>query len=165
MPWKVPDQAKRVGHDAGVVAHHLAGDPLDPLRHLGGGAARERHQQDAARIGAVDDQMGDAMGQRVGLAGSGAGDHQQRRERARPRCAVLDGAPLFRIEAVEVGGCRLHGVDGPCVKKSELRDSPRGHNDFRIFWREVVAPEPDRPIDSYRLLIRTNKNNPFLQNV
>jgi len=32
---------------------------------------------------------------------------------------MLDGAPLFRIEAVEVGGCRLHGVDGPCVKKSD----------------------------------------------
>jgi hypothetical protein len=30
---------------------------------------------------------------------------------------MLDGAPLFWIEAVEVGGCRLHGVDGPYVKK------------------------------------------------
>ena len=29
---------QRVGHDAGVVAHHLARDPLDPLGHLGGGA-------------------------------------------------------------------------------------------------------------------------------
>ena len=32
---------------------------------------------------------------------------------------MLDGAPLFRIETVEIGGCRLHGVDGPCVKKSD----------------------------------------------
>ena len=68
---------QRVGHDAGVVAQHLARDALDPPRHLGGGAAREGHQQDAARIGAVDDQMRDAVRQRVGLAGAGAGDHQQ----------------------------------------------------------------------------------------
>jgi hypothetical protein len=98
-----------VGHDAGVVAHHLAGDAFDPLRHLGGGAARERHQQDAARIGAVDDQVRDAMSERVGFSGSRAGDHEQRRKRSRSRCTVLDGAPLFRIETVEVGGCRLHG--------------------------------------------------------
>ncbi len=71
--------AQRVGHDAGLVAEHLACDPLDPLRHLGRRAARECHQQDTSRIGAVDDQMGDAMGQRVGLAGARTGDDQQRR--------------------------------------------------------------------------------------
>ena len=112
---------QRVGHDAGIVAHHLAGDPLDAPGHFGGGAAREGHQQDAAGIGAVDDQMGDPMRQRVGLAGSGAGDHQQGREGARSRCAMLDGAPLFRIEAVEIGGCRLHELDRPCVKKIRAR--------------------------------------------
>ena len=91
-----------VGHDAGVVARTLRGDPLDALRHLGGRAARERHQQDAAGIGAVDDQMGDAMGERVGLAGSGAGDHQQRRKRPLADRAMLDGAPLLRIEAFKI---------------------------------------------------------------
>ena len=59
-------------------AEHLARDALDPARHLGRRAAREGHQQDAARIGAVDDQMRDAVRQRVGLAGAGAGDDQQR---------------------------------------------------------------------------------------
>jgi hypothetical protein len=49
------------------------------------------------------------MRQRVGLAGTGTGDYQQRRERARSRRAMLDGAPLFRIEAVEIGG-RWHGM-------------------------------------------------------
>src|ERR1700756_2677263 len=57
------------------------------------------------------------MGQRVGLAGSCAGDHRERPKGARSRCAMLDGATRFRIETVEVGGCRLHGVDGRCVKK------------------------------------------------
>jgi hypothetical protein len=32
---------------------------------------------------------------------------------------MLDGAPLFRIEAVEVGGCRLHGRIVLRVKKSD----------------------------------------------
>ena len=105
MPWKVPAQAQRVGHDAGVVADDLARDPLDPPRHLGGGAPRERHQQDAARIGAVDDQMRDAVGQRVGLARSRAGDHQQRRTTVpSPTDAMLDGAPLLRIEVFKIAG-------------------------------------------------------------
>jgi hypothetical protein len=70
-------------------------------------ARRERHQQDAPGIRAVHDQMRDAVGEGVGLAGSGAGDDQQRRTWTGPR-AMLDGAPLFRIETVEVGGCRGH---------------------------------------------------------
>ena len=97
---------QRVGHDAGIVAHHLARDALDPARHLGRGAARERHQQDPPRIGALDDQMRDPMGERVGLAGSRAGDHQQRRRRQSSHSPVLDGAALLGIERVEVGGCR-----------------------------------------------------------
>ena len=101
---------QRVRHHAGIVAQHLARDPLDAFRHFGSGAARERHQQNAPGIGAVDDQMGHPMGERVGLAGPGAGDHQQRRKWAGSRRAVLDGAPLFRIEAFEVGGCRWHGM-------------------------------------------------------
>jgi hypothetical protein len=51
--------------------------------------------------------MRDAMGEGVGLAGSRAGDDQQRRARTRSG-TMLDGTPLFRIEAVEVGGCRWH---------------------------------------------------------
>ena len=63
---------------AALRPEHLAADALDPARHLGGGAAREGHQQDAARVGAVDDQMRDAVRERVGLARAGAGDDQQR---------------------------------------------------------------------------------------
>ena len=100
---------QRIGHHAGIVAHHLAGDPFDPSCHFRSGAARERHQQDAPGVGPVDHQMGDAMGQRVGLAGTRAGDHQERCERPLARRAMLDGPPLFRIEAIEVGGCRWHG--------------------------------------------------------
>ena len=102
---------QRVGHDAGLVAQHLSGDALDAPAHLGGGAPRKRHQQDAPGIGAVDDQMGDPVRQRVGLAGSGAGDHQQRRSRPavmRGHDAVLDGPALLWIEAFEVARRRWH---------------------------------------------------------
>ncbi len=51
----------------GTRAHQVFGDALDPARELGGRAAREGHEQDAARIRAVDDQMGDAMRERVRL--------------------------------------------------------------------------------------------------
>ena len=78
MPWKVPAQVSASVSDRRVAAEHLAGDALDARGHLRGGAARKRHQQDAARIGALDDQMGDAVRQRVGLARPGAGDDQQR---------------------------------------------------------------------------------------
>ena len=49
--------------------------------------------------------MGNAVGQRVGLAGSGAGDDQQRT--ADPAVsssnAMLDGPALFGIELFEIG--------------------------------------------------------------
>jgi hypothetical protein len=45
-------------------------------------------------------------------------------------------------------------------EKIRLRDSPRGHNDFRIFWRESVAPEPVRPLTLTRRYEQI-KNNPI----
>ena len=99
-----------VGHDARVGAHRQGADALDAARHLGSRPTGESHQQDAARIGAVDDQMGDAMGERVSLARSRPGDDQ---ERARRRAvllpdAMLDGLSLFGIEFFEIGqGRRL----------------------------------------------------------
>ena len=95
--------AQRVGHDSGLVAHHLARDALDPAGHLGRRAPRKCHQQDTARIGVVGDQMRHAVGQRVGLAGSGAGNHQKRRaDMAVGGDAVLDRTALFRIERIQI---------------------------------------------------------------
>ena len=88
---------------------HLRGDALDAAGHLAGGAAGEGHQQDAARIGAVDHQMGDAMGEGVGLARAGAGDDQQRTGRRADADAMLDRAALLGIEAIEVVGLGEHG--------------------------------------------------------
>ena len=95
--------AERVGHDAGIVAQDLAGDPVDPFRHFGRGASRERHQQDSARVGAADDQMGDTVGEGVRLARSGAGDDQQRcPDMAVATDAVLDGSALLRIKRLKI---------------------------------------------------------------
>ena len=73
-------------------------DALDAALHLGRGAAREGQQQDAARIGAVDDQMGDAMRQRVGLAEPAPAMTSSGPPAPPRRDAVLDGAPLFGVE-------------------------------------------------------------------
>ena len=62
-------------------------------------AARERQQQDAARIGAVHDQMRHPMRERVGLARARAGNDQQRRV-----TVVLHRRALFRIQPGKIGG-------------------------------------------------------------
>jgi hypothetical protein len=50
-------KAAGFGHDASIIAHDPPGNALDALCHLGRGPARERHQQHAARVGAINDQM------------------------------------------------------------------------------------------------------------
>ena len=58
---------QRVRRRAGIVAHHLARDAFDPPGHLGRGAPGKRHQQDPPRVGALNDQMGHAVGEGVGF--------------------------------------------------------------------------------------------------
>ena len=70
-------------------------DRLDPAQHLGGGAAREREQQDAPRVGAALDELGDAVDERGRLAGAGAGDDEQR------PVAVPGGGELVGVELDE----------------------------------------------------------------
>jgi hypothetical protein len=62
--------------ERGVGAEGAAADPAGAAGHLLGRAAGEGEQQDAAGIGAVQDQVGDAVGERAGLAGAGAGHDQ-----------------------------------------------------------------------------------------
>ena len=51
--------------------------------------------------------MGDAMGERVGLARTGAGDDQQRRgDDSRAADAMFDGPSLFDIEFFEMRGAQ-----------------------------------------------------------
>ncbi len=75
---KRPGPGQRVGQRSGLVAQHGFADAFHPARHLHTGPAREGQQQDAARISPRSDQMGDPVGQRVGLARTSSGDDQQR---------------------------------------------------------------------------------------
>ncbi|ENN84041.1 hypothetical protein RHSP_71330 [Rhizobium freirei PRF 81] len=97
---------KRIGGDAGIRTQHLATDPLDAAAHLGGGAARKGHQQNAAWVRTLDDQMRDAMGKRIRLAGAGPGNHKQRPGDMTVACsrAVLHCQPLLRVQLFQIGG-------------------------------------------------------------
>jgi hypothetical protein len=82
-----------------------------PAAHLERGTAREGQHEDARRVDAVDNQVRHAMGERVGFAGSGAGDDQQRTG-AIPflgqRLAMSHGLALRCVELVEVRRGRGH---------------------------------------------------------
>ena len=90
---------------AGSCATQRSGDDaLDSALHLGRRAAREGQQQDAAGVGAVHDQVGDPVGERIGLARAGAGDDEQRTRDVGDRGghAVLDGAALLWVESDKI---------------------------------------------------------------
>jgi hypothetical protein len=95
---------ERIGHDTSIVAQHSAGDSFDAFRHLRGGATRERHQENASRIGTVDNEVGNPMGERIGLAGSGACNDKQRGswDRVLIQHSVLNGPALVWIQAFEI---------------------------------------------------------------
>jgi hypothetical protein len=69
----------------------------------GGGAPRKREQHHAARISARSNQVGDAVGERVGLAGTCTRDDEERRGFMKITAAVFDGAALLGVERGEVG--------------------------------------------------------------
>ena len=85
----------------------------DASAHLGRRPPGEGHQENPARIDAVDDQMRHPMRQGVGLAGSRPGDDQERRSRR--ACvfsdAVFDGPPLLVVQLLQIGsGHRVRSV-------------------------------------------------------
>ena len=105
IAWNVPDQVERVGHDAPRSGPSTSAAMRSTRRFISAAARRENVSSRMRRGSApADDQMRDAMRQRVGLARAGAGDDQQRGRRA-IRPAMLDGAALFRVELGEIGSC------------------------------------------------------------
>ena len=75
-------------------------------RVISAAARREKVISRIRRDRPIDHQMGDPVGHGVGLPGARAGDDQERRP---GRCvllldAMLDGASLFAIEGLEIGG-------------------------------------------------------------
>ena len=116
---------ERIGHHTGPGSENPRGDPLDAALHLGGGAPREREQHDAARIDARHDQVGDAIGERVGLAGARAGNDEQRRNVVESAAAMLDRAALLRIEFREIGGAHRSAFPADAAVRIEKVLLPR----------------------------------------
>ena len=84
-------------------------DALDSADHLDRGAAGKGQEQQPSRIGPQHDEMRHAMGQRVGLAGAGAGDDEERRG-----AAMLDRNALFSVKPGEVRrGCHASYGESP----------------------------------------------------
>ena len=107
MPWKVP------AHVRGSLKRD--------------GPSRERHQQDAAWVRAVDDQVRDPMGERVGFARSGASDNEKRRSNSAALChAMLDSAALLGIKAFQVfrSGCQHESPPNSEVAHLGRKQSP-----------------------------------------
>ena len=59
-------------------------------------------------VGALNDQMGDPMGEGVGLSGPSSCNDQQWRRCQSSRRSVLDRPSLLGIQRFEVGGSSLH---------------------------------------------------------
>jgi hypothetical protein len=99
--------AQGIHQDPGLIRQRVQRNPFDPAAHLSGRSPGKRQEHHAARIGALRDQMRDAMRKRIRLTGSRTRDDEKRR--CVPR-TVLDGTALFRIERGEVG--RGHVAEG-----------------------------------------------------
>ncbi len=72
-----------------------------PALHFRRGPARKRQQENALRIRAAADKVRDAVGERVGLAGAGAGDDQQRSAVSLRARTVLHRESLLSVQGGE----------------------------------------------------------------
>ena len=97
---------RRVRHARPAFAE-AGDDAFHAPRHLRRRAARERQQQDRARVDAASHQAGDAVRERVGLAGARAGDDQQRPAVG----AIIAVEPVARSGALLSVQAREQAVD------------------------------------------------------
>ena len=111
--------SQRAHHDGRIRPEYLRTDTLDASAHLSRRPPGEGHQENPARIDAVDDQMGDPVRQGIGLAGSCPG-YDQERSRRRPCLsdAVFGGPPLIVVELLQINsGHRVRSVRGATGKR------------------------------------------------
>ena len=91
MKRAAPERRQFLSEQAGDAPHHFAG-----------GLVREREQQDAVGGNALFEQVGDAVGERAGLARTGAGNDEGRAGRRG------DGGELLWIEFARVVNLQMN---------------------------------------------------------
>ena len=117
------------GHALGRLAQH----PADPLFHLARRLVGKGHGEDLIRARlSKGQQMHDPGGQRLGLAGAGARQHQNRPVQA------FHGVPLGRVQPVQIGlGARSHGAggEGSALKGVHFIETAHGRDPSVIHLR------------------------------
>jgi hypothetical protein len=113
--------------------------------HLGGRSPGECQQHDAPRIGAALDQMSDPMGERGGLARSGAGNDEKRPRFEAEPAAMFDGTTLLWIEVFQ-------------ARPLPSATGPTGFSDR-------AAARGGRGLESVRTELGLNHDSPFVRNV
>ena len=115
----VEGAAPDAGGDAARADPAGREERFDAAQHLGGGAAREGEQQDAPRVGAPADQVRHAVHEGRRLAGTGAGEDEQR------SIAVRRGGELVGVELVEHERTPLEGCQEGSTDRGQMRTSVR----------------------------------------
>ena len=108
-----------VGYGFGARAQDLRRNALNTPSQFGRCAAGEGEKKNATRICAVDDQMGDSMGESFGLAGASTSDHEKGPSVIVGNAhVVLYGLALLPIELAEIRGGVWHveSVPGLCFQ-------------------------------------------------
>ena len=102
------------GAEPGHALDHATDQVADAAAHLAGGLVGEGDGEDLVGLRAAGgEELGDAGGERPGLAGAGAGEHQDRAVES------FDGSALVGVEGLEPG-CGARGDAGAGRKR------PRG---------------------------------------
>jgi hypothetical protein len=129
---------------AAAQAQRLVQQPAGAAFQFGRRTARERHQQDAARVGAVQHQPRHAGGQHHRLARPGTGHHQQ-------RCvAVQHGGLLLGVQQLRdlpAGGAEttaLARTSRPILyRHPEALRCPPGAGDTCRMWMQTLGAARD----------------------
>ncbi len=110
-PGNAASRAGRSVRFLADLAACLGNDALRAPGHLLCRPTGKGEQEDSLGIGSVEDEVRDPVCQRLGLAGAGAGDDEQRCARCAVTAhSVLDGSPLCRVQFVQVRTHRLVSI-------------------------------------------------------
>jgi hypothetical protein len=90
-----PRPGQAICHQSRLIWENMCRNAFHPADHLHSRPTRKGQQHNPTRVGTLHDEMRNAMGQRVRLAGSRPRDNEEWRWVPNP---VLDSASLFWVE-------------------------------------------------------------------